>query len=95
MLKKNAANYPSHDSTMGRVYKCVSHESKTRDEIVRETGLRHGQVKSALHNLVFIGLLAFDKEGTKSAKYFKREGNTTFPDCLKGVSSVFNHSALP
>ena len=44
-------------SNMQRVLLAVGHGSRTRRAVMEETKLQEGQVRAALHNLVFIGLL--------------------------------------
>jgi hypothetical protein len=95
MLKKNHATTLKNDSTMGIVYSCVANGVSTRAEIIKSTKLRHGQVKSALYNLVFVGMLTFEKVNHGSAVYSLVGVGDSFCDCFKGVNSVFNHKALP
>lgn len=97
MLKKNQALALKRDSTMKMVHSCVELGIRTKEDISKETGLRIGQVKSALYNLAFIGLLRFKKENGNPSVYYlidEIEAGLT-NDCLKGINSIFNHRALP
>jgi hypothetical protein len=101
VLKKNQAPRLNPDSTMGIVYRSISNFEKTKEDVVRDTGLRVGQVKSALHNLVFVGLLSFDKDDSGRIVYIavcdKEDKHRcgAFCDGWSGASSVFGFNALP
>jgi hypothetical protein len=97
MLRKNHVLTLKRDSTMKMVHSCVELGIRTKEDISKDTGLRIGQVKSALYNLVFIGLLRFTKENGNPSVYYlidEIEAGLT-NECLKGINSIFNHKALP
>ncbi len=75
---------------MKLVLTAVENGCKYRVDVINETGLELGQVKSALHSLVFIGLLTRlnDAQG-RSVYALPGRWVGDAPDCLRGVSSVF------
>ena len=95
MLKKNQAPRLNHDSTMGVVFNCIAQSPKTRTEVILETRLRSGQVKSALHNLVYVGLVSFSKDGERILYSEKQEDGiqSRFCDGWANAPSVFSFKA--
>lgn len=92
MLKKGQpVKFSKPMSTMRIVLSEVEQGNGTRYLITKETGLRDGQVKSALFNLAYIGAikLVTDREGRR---YYVCQGAMVggVADCLVGVNSVFN-----
>ncbi len=78
-------------STMRSVLSCVEQGHSYRRDIIKVTGLHEGQVRSALHNLVFIGLLARQQDAEGRSVYVipgQWYGGT--PACFRGVTSVFH-----
>ena len=64
-----------------------------RPEIVEATKMDAGRVKSAIYNLVFVGLVTRTVDSDGRHRYDVAECNSrkiTTGKCLLGVSSVFN-----
>ena len=96
MLKKGqGVMFVRPMSTMKRCFEAVEQGSQSRQEVMDATGLRMGQVRSALFNLVFIGAIhcRTDKQGRA---IYTLEAHSVAP-CLCGVSSIFavGSTALP
>lgn len=91
MLKKDQpVKFSRPMSTMRVVLLAVEQGKQYRYEILKETGLKAGQVNSALWNLTFIGAVVrdVDREG-RSVYLLPGKIYRTAP-CLLGVSSIFN-----
>lgn len=95
MLKKNQTHfkYTRPMSNMRVVLSAIEQGYRYKHEIVEETKLYEGKVKSALLNLTFIGAigLCHDKQGR--TYYETPDRFDGVAQCLKGVNSIFN--ALP
>lgn len=57
MLKKNQPVKLKEGSTMWTVYQSISNGSHSQSQILVNTALRLGKVRSALHNLRFVGMI--------------------------------------
>lgn len=91
MLKKNQPiKFSKPMSTMHMVLNSVGAGFKHRREIIEDTGLTDGQVRSALWNLTFISAIRRIEDGQGRSVY--RIPNAEIEVCaaLKGVSSIFN-----
>lgn len=92
MTLRKGKPLPLHKpSTMRIVLSAVEEGHKFRREVIKATGLKDGQVRSALHNLVFIGLLErhVDAEGRSIYLPPGTWVGQTAP-CLCGVRSIFD-----
>ena len=90
-LKKGKALKLEKPSTMRIVLNAVEQGNKYRYEVIAFTGLQDGQVRSALHNLVFVGLLTRHKDTMGRSVYLSPgQWHEQVSPCLKGVSSIFN-----
>lgn len=96
MTLRKGKPLPLHKpSTMRVVLSAVEEGHKYRKDVIKVTGLQDGQVRSALHNLVFIGLLERHEDKTGKSVYVPPGTwvEEVVPDvarCLKGVPSIFN-----
>ena len=90
MIKKGQMLKLTKPSTMRMVLNCIENGLSSRLEIAEETGLRAGQVKSALHNLAYIGAIksATDEQGRNI--YILPGRAREIARCLCGVNSIFN-----
>jgi len=88
-LKKNQAiKFSRPVSTMKTVYEAVEAGLLGRHEIVQETKLLPGQVRSALYNLAHVGAIRLELDGSGRKVYMlPRLGVSA---SLLGVSSIFN-----
>lgn len=77
-------------STMRTVLECVENGISHRADIVTKTKLTPGQVKSALHNLAFIGAILSSTDEQDRRVYILPGQITTIAKCLCGVNSIFN-----
>jgi hypothetical protein len=96
MLKKGKqVMFVKPMSTMRRCLEAVEQGNDNRQSVMDATGLRMGQVRSALYNLTFIGAvhLLTDKQGRS---IYTTQAHAVAP-CLCGVSSIFavGKAALP
>ena len=92
MTLKKGKPLPLHKpSTMRIVLSAVEQGHKYRREVIKATGLKDGQVRSALHNLVFVGLLVrmADAEGRSIYLPPGQWYGETAP-CLRGLNSIFH-----
>ena len=90
MLKKN--HNPRHQKPMSKmrvVLSAVEIGCTKRQEIAEETGLRMGQVSSALWNQSYIGAVIVVKDAQGRYSY-QTPGKQTVSKCLCGVNSIFN-----
>ena len=92
MTLRKGKPLPLHKpSTMRIVLSAVEEGHKYRREVIKATGLQDGQVRSALHNLVFVGLLERHEDSTGRSIYLPPgtwHGETA--PCLIGVRSIFD-----
>lgn len=78
-------------SNMQRVLLAVGHGCRNRREVMDETKLQEGQVRSALHNLVFIGLLHRHRdEHGRSIYMTPGQWHNRTPACFIRVASIFH-----
>lgn len=92
MTLRKGKPLPLHKpSTMRVVLSAVEEGHKYRKDVIKATGLQDGQVRSALHNLVFIGLLErhIDEVG-RSVYLPPGTWHSQMPGCLLGVRSIFD-----
>ena len=92
MTLKKGQPLPLHKpSTMRLVLSSVEEGNRYRRDVVKDTGLQDGQVRSALHNLVFIGLLERKIDSLGRSIYLPpgQWFGETAP-CLRGVASIFH-----
>ena len=90
-IRKGQALPLKKPSTMRQVLSAVEDGHRSRLEVIKHTKLHEGQVRSALHNLVFVGLLVRVRD--KSGRSFYLPPGTWYTEtssCLCGVSSIFN-----
>jgi hypothetical protein len=57
MLKKNQPVKLKEGSTMWTVYQSISNGNHSQSQILVNTAIRLGRVRSALHNLKFVGMI--------------------------------------
>lgn len=92
MTLRKGKPLPLHKpSTMRLVLSAVEEGHKYRREVIKATGLQDGQVRSALHNLVFVGLLNRHMDSSGRSVYIppgQWHGETA--PCLCGVRSIFD-----
>lgn len=91
MIRKGKPLPLQKPSNMQRVLLAVEHGHRTRRAVMEETGLHERQVRAALHNLVFIGLLTRSKDDSGRSVYLapgRWQGCT--PACFIGVASIFH-----
>jgi hypothetical protein len=90
-LKKGSPFPLQRPSNMRRVLEAVQNGNQYRREVMKVTGLNEGQVRSALHNLVFIGFLErrSDTEG-RSTYQSPGQWRSGISEHLIGVSSIFH-----
>lgn len=92
MLKKGQmVGFKRPMSSMKTVLEAVENGSKNIAECVEYTGLRRGQIASALYNLAFIGAIESmtDREG-RHVYVIPGTWNKPVAKCLCGVNSIFN-----
>lgn len=75
---------------MRRVLSAVEMGNERQIDIVVATGLRVGQVVSALWNLTFIGALVRLKDRQGRSIYVMHNGRAPVALCLCGVRSIFD-----
>lgn len=78
-------------SNMQRVLFAVGHGCRNFREVMEETKLKEGQVRAALNNLVFIGLLnrRADENG-RSIYMTPGQWHNRTPACFIRVASIFH-----
>jgi hypothetical protein len=77
-------------SSMRRVLDAIEVGNSRQQEIREYTGMRQGQVASALYNLTYVGAIVLVKDDTGRSCYLLPGGRGEVAKCLKGVSSIFN-----
>jgi hypothetical protein len=91
MLKKDKpVKFTRPMSTMRVVLLAVEHGFESQADIVDETKLLVGQVRSALWNLIFVGAVVRGKDATGRSIYVLPGRISCVSNCLKGVNSIFN-----
>ena len=91
MLRKNKPVPFSHPcGTMKKVYDCINDGLFYRHEIIKETKLREGQVRSAIYNLTFIACIVKCKD-EQGRTIYKVPGSfvEVTAQCWGMASSVF------
>jgi predicted transcriptional regulator len=78
-------------SSMKTVLEAVENGMRQTRDIVEGTKLRQGQVKSALHNLSFIGAIKAERDTSGRCVYvLPGEYRAPVARCLLGVRSIFD-----
>lgn len=77
-------------STMRTVLALIEQGHELRTEIVLTSGLRPGQVNSAIHNLVFIGAVHRCADAQGRTVYRSPGRVYGVAPCLRGVRSIFD-----
>ena len=77
-------------STMRKVLGLVEQGHQHRADIVEASGLRVGQVVSALYNLTFIGAIHIGKDREGRTVYMSPGRLYGVAPCLRGVRSIFD-----
>lgn len=103
MLKKNQPVKLKEGSTMWTVYQSISNGSHSQSQILVNTALRLGKVRSALHNLRFVGMIDLvevdgraryylpDQERPRNAEIGKAENVT--PAQTLAINSIWATNA--
>lgn len=91
MKKNQPVKFHKPASTMRRVFQSITDGNHSRIKIAVDTGLRDGQIKSALYNLSFIGLIDVRKENGKSRYMLAdKDESPACSACFRFVNSIFN-----
>lgn len=91
MLKKNQlVKFVRPMSTMRTVLALIEQGHELRHDIVDASGLRLGQVVSALYNLKFIGCIRTDTDAQGRTVYRSPGRLYGVAPCLCGVRSIFD-----
>lgn len=92
MLKKGQPlQFKRPFSSMRLVLEAIENGHVTLLEIRTETKLNRGQVASAIANLAYIGAICTKHRDAQGRAIYLLPGRIeTFPECLKGVKSVFH-----
>lgn len=90
LKKGHLVSFTRPMSTMRRVLSAVELGTDRRDDIMAETGLRMGQVRSALYNLVFIGAVVLQRDASGRTIYVTPGRLGPVAANLRGISSIFN-----
>jgi len=91
MLKKGQlVAFTRPMSSMRRVLDAIEVGNSRPQDIREYTGMRQGQVASALYNLTFVGAIVLVKDECGRSCYLLPGGRGEVAKCLKGVSSIFN-----
>ena len=77
-------------STMRTVLGLIEQGCECRLAIVEASGLRPGQVSSAIHNLVFIGAVHKAADAQGRTVYRSPGRHYGVAPCLRGVRSIFD-----
>lgn len=89
MLKKGQGNnFAKPVSNMRLVYQAIESGCTIRIEVMKETGLPEGKVRSAIWNLSYIGAIKRVDDGNGKSRYILPTMDVG--NCFKGVSSIFN-----
>ncbi len=90
MLKKGQpVKFSRPVSTMRTVLSVVENGYMFKHDIISESGLKPGQVSSALYNLVFIGAVQRQTDGRGRSAYTVGGRHYGVAPCLRGISSIF------
>ena len=91
MIRKGRPLPLEKPSNMRVVLNSIEMGNKYRREIVIHTGLKEGQVRSALYNLAFIGLVKRTvDEANRSVYLSPGQWHSQVAANLKGISSIFH-----
>jgi hypothetical protein len=91
MLKKDKpVKFTRPMSTMRVVLLAVEHGFESQADIVDETKLLVGQVRSALWNLTYIGVVNRDRDANGRSVYLIPGRQYGVAQCLRGVRSIFD-----
>lgn len=90
MLKKGQTKLQRPHSNMRMVFLSIEQGNHRRQDIMRDTGLPEGKVKSAQWNLAFIGcIVKTTDENGRTVYVVPREPREVAAN-LKGINSIFN-----
>ena len=73
---------------MRSVYEAIQNGCTYRSEIIEETKMREGRVKSAIWNLSYIGVIQRVDDDNGRSRYILP--SIDVGSCFKGVNSIFN-----
>ena len=91
MLKKGQpVKFTRPVSTMRTVLLAVEHGFEYRQDILKETGLKAGQVQAALYNLTYIGVINRGTDEHGRSIYMLPGRIYGVAPNLKGVRSIFD-----
>lgn len=91
MIRKGRPLPLEKPSNMRVVLNSIEMGNRYRREIVDHTGLKEGQVRSALYNLAFIGLVKRTvDEANRSVYLSPGQWHSQVAANLKGVRSIFD-----
>lgn len=91
MLKKNQpVKFSRPMSTMRTVLMAVENGHQTKLEITNDTGLKAGQVQSALWNLVYVGVVIKASDANGRTVYRVPGRQYSVAPCLCGIRSIFD-----
>jgi len=79
MLNKDQAMELKEGTTMWRVYQSIRNGNHSQSKVLVDTALRLGQVRSALHNLRYVGMLDLVQVDGRSRYYL--------PDQVKPINA--------
>lgn len=98
MIKKNSNERLAFIRPMSKmriVLSAIEQGYQYRHDIVKETKLQEGQVRSALFNLTFIGAIKLTKDASNRTVYLiPGQWAAEIPHNLRGIRSIFD-TALP
>ena len=77
-------------STMRTVLALVEQGAQYRQDILDQSGLKLGQVTSALWNLTYIGAIKLGKDANGRTIYMSPGRHYGVAPCLRGVRSIFD-----
>lgn len=92
MLKKGQTKLERPHSNMRLVFLSIEQGNHRRLEVMRDTGLSEGKVRSAMWNLAYIGCIVRGTDGEGRTVYVVPTQPREVAQCLKGVNSIFNVS---
>ena len=90
LRKNHIASFTRPMSAMRQVLSAVELGTDRRDDIAAATGLRVGQVRSALYNLAFIGAVVLARDAQGRSIYVTPGRMGAVAANLRGVCSIFH-----
>jgi transcription initiation factor IIE alpha subunit len=92
MLRKGQpVKFSKPMSTMRVVLGVIENGAIYKQDIVTESGLKEGQVRSALFNLTYVGCIKLGKDREGRTIYIAPGTVNEVSDLLLGINSIFNH----